>query len=362
MKILHVITSLNTGGAETLVVNLMPHFLSLGHEVGVVVFNGIHTALMERLEKEFPKCKIYKLGHSYYNPAYILKLIRIMRDYDIVHTHNSSPQLFAAIANIFCGKIIVTTEHNTNNRKRGNKLLSIIDRWMYTRYDKVICISDQAECNLQYYLGNNEKVGANVCTIFNGVDVKSIHHAKPLDILNSDKFVIVMVAAFRPQKDQDTLIEAMSQLPKEEYELWLVGDGERKALMEKKVNDLGLQGQVKFLGLRTDVPNILKTADVVVMSTHYEGLSLSNIEGMAAGKPFVASDVDGIREVTDGYGILVPHENATVLARTIKQLHGDKAYYQQIAAKCYERAKQFDISVMVKRYNDIYLNLSTHEN
>ena len=373
MKILHVITSLQTGGAEMLVVNLMPRFKALGHEVGVVVFNGERTALMEQLERECPQCKIYRLGKSYYNPWYIVKLIRIMRKYDVVHTHNSSPQLFAAIANIFCHKRLVTTEHNTNNRKRGNTILSMIDKWMYPQYDKVICISDQAEENLREYLKNDNvndnetlryedgnwnqfsiKRKGNICTIYNGVDVEAIHLAQPVKELKGDKFVVVMVAGFRPQKDQDTLVKAMALLPKEQYELWLVGDGVRKESVERLVLSLGVQDNVKFLGLRTDVPNILKTADVVVMSTHYEGLSLSNIEGMAAGKPFVASDVEGIHEVTEGFGILFPHEDADALAKKIRKLHDTPDYYQQVADKCYERAKQFDISKMVLQYNAVY--------
>lgn len=381
MKVLHVITSLQTGGAETLVVNLMPRFKALGHEVGVVVFNGEHTALMEQLERECPECKIYRLGTSYYNPWYIVRLIRIMRKYDVVHTHNSSPQLFAAIANIVCRKKLITTEHNTNNRKRNHWLLAKIDRWMYTRYDQTICISDQAEENLRGYLGDkcsvlsvecsdgkktqnskpktqNSKLSikrcGNICTIYNGVDVEAIHLAQPIKEMKTDKFVVVMVAGFRPQKDQDTLVKAMALLPKEQYELWLVGDGVRRQSVESLVLSLGVQDNVKFLGLRTDVPNILKTADVVVMSTHYEGLSLSNIEGMAAGKPFVASDVEGIHEVTEGYGVLFPHEDAEALAAIIQRLHDDADYYQQVAAKCYERAKQFDITEMVSRYSDVY--------
>lgn len=370
MKILHVITSLQTGGAETLVVSLMPRFRALGHEVGVVVFNGERTALMEQLERECPQCKIYRLGTSYYNPWYIVRLIRIMRKYDIVHTHNSSPQLFAAIANIFCRKKLITTEHNTNNRKRNHWLLAKIDRWMYTRYDQTICISDQAEENLREYLGDkcsvlsvecsdgnktqNSKLKTNILTIYNGVDVEAIHLAQPIKELKGDKFVVVMVAGFRPQKDQDTLVKAMALLPKDQYELWLVGDGVRRESVECLVLSVGVKNNVKFLGLRTDVPNILKTADVVVMSTHYEGLSLSNIEGMAAGKPFVASDVEGIREVTQGYGILFPHEDAEALAKIIQHLHDNPSYYKEIANNCYKRAKQFDISTMVSRYSDIY--------
>ena len=365
MKILHIITSLQTGGAETLVVNLMPRFRALGHEVGVVVFNGEHTALMERLERECPQCKIFCLGTSYYNPWYIIKLIQIMRKYDVVHTHNSSPQLFAAIANIFCRKKLVTTEHSTNNRKREKGgYLRIIDRWMYARYDKVICISEIAEEKLREYLnGNgNENVNENrvkvsvdnICTINNGVDVEGIHNALPIEELKTDKFVVVMVAGFREAKDQDTVIRAMAKLPKGQYEVWLVGDGVRKESVERLALSFGLQDNVKFLGLRTDVPNILKTADAVVMSSHWEGLSLSNIEGMSAGKPFIASDVNGLREVTKGYGILFPHEDAEALAAIIQQLHDDHEYYCHVATHCYERAKQYDISTMVLQYNAVY--------
>ena len=397
MKILHVITSLQTGGAETLVVNLMPRFVALGHEVGVVVFNGQRTPLMERLERECPQCRIYRLGHSFYSPAYIFQLARIMRHYDVVHTHNSSPQLFAAIANIVCRKRLVTTEHNTNNRKRSNRLLRLLDKWMYPRHEKVICISEIAERKLREYLNgnvngnvngngnengnvngngnatknyndnvngndrNDVKVSVNVsvdyiCTINNGVDVTAIHRAEPIETLRSERFVAVMVAGFREQKDQDTLIRAMALLPKEDYELWLVGDGTRRASLQLIIDNLQLGDQVKLLGLRTDVPRILKTADVVVMSSHWEGLSLSNIEGMSAGKPFVASDVNGLREVTDGYGLLFPHEDAEALARIIQRLHDDKDYYQQIAERCYARARQFDIAEMVAKYNEVYVS------
>ena len=93
------------------------------------------------------------------------------------------------------------------------------------------------------------------------------------------------------------------------------------------------------------------------MSTHYEGLSLSNIEGMAVGKPFVASDVEGIREITKEYGILVPHQDVDALAKAIEQLHDDKQFYKEIADRCYERANQFDISKMVSRYNHVYSSI-----
>lgn len=361
MKILHVITSLQTGGAETLVVNLMPRFRALGHEVGVVVFNGQRTALMERLERECPDCKIYKLGDAYYNPLYIPKLWRIMRQYDIVHTHNTSPQLFAAIvAEVLCSVVLVTTEHNTSNRRRDWRWYPRgIDRWMYNRYRKVICISNQAEANLRASVGHTK---AEITTIFNGVDVEAFHQAKANPTLrnSSNRFVMVMVAGFRYQKDQDTLIKAMSHLDKDAYELWLVGDGVRRGELETLVDSLRLRDTVKFWGVRTDIPEILNTADVVVMSSHFEGLSLSNIEGMSVGKPFIASDVDGLHEMTEGAGLLFPHGDDKALADLIRQLHENKELYQQVADACYEKACQFDISKMVEKYNEVYMELSSN--
>ena len=358
MRILHIITSLYTGGAETLVANLMPHFHALGHEVGVVVLKDIRTPLMERLEKECPECKIYKIGSSFYNPWYIVKLAHIMRQYDIVHTHNTSPQFFAAIAaKAFCSVKLVTTEHNTSNRRRDWKWYPRwIDRWMYNQYRQVICISKQAEENLRAFIGYSR---AEVTTIFNGVDVEVFHQAKAnLSLRNGSKrFVVVMVAGFRHQKDQDTLIRAMAHLDADEYELWLVGDGVRRGELKSLVEGLGLQDNIRMLGQRTDVPEILHTADVVVMSSHFEGLSLSNIEGMSVGKPFIASDVDGLREMTQGAGLLFPHGDDKALATLIKQLHDDKLFCQQVADACYEKAKQFDIKKMVENYNEVYEKL-----
>lgn len=353
-----MITSLQMGGAEMLVVNLLPRLHALGHEVGLAVFNGERTILMERLESVCPSCRIYKLGGSYYNPLYIFKLVRIMRQYDIVHTHNSSPQLYTAIANVFCRKKLVTTEHSTNNRKRERGgLLRLIDKWMYRRYDRIICISDVAQSRLETYLHSNpSKDVQHINTINNGIDVEKFYSAKPLSDLR-DRFVVVMVAGFREAKDQDTLIMAMAELPRDRFELWLVGDGERRENLEKLVSSLRLEDNVKFLGVRNDVANVLKSADVVVMSSHWEGMSLSNIEGMSVGKPFVASDVDGLREITKDAGILFSHEDADELASVILRLSEDRDFYNDVASRCYERAKQFDISKTVEGYNRVYLEV-----
>lgn len=324
-----------------------------GHQVDVLAFDGAETAFKQNLIDN--GIKVYSFGKdcNVYNPLFIFKLVKLMRNYDIIHTHNTAPQLFAAIGSLLCSVVLCTTEHTTSNRRRDWKWYAWIDRWMYSRYKKIICISNQAEDNLRKYL---PKVG-NVCTIFNGVDVYRYHDAQPIKALRSEKVAVVMVAGFRYQKDQDTLIRTFKQLDKEKYELWLVGDGERRPVLESLVKDLGLTESVKFLGIRNDVPNVLQASDIVVMSSHFEGLSLSNIEGMSVGKPFIASNVDGLREVVEDYGILFPHGDDNTLASIIKRLSEDKEYYQQVADKCWERAQMFDIQKMVDGYNEVYLNL-----
>ena len=174
----------------------------------------------------------------------------------------------------------------------------------------------------------------------------------------------MIVAGFRAQKDQDTLIKAFQHLPKDKYELWLVGDGIRRIDLERLVDTLNLRQNVRFLGNRNDIPNILKSSDVIVMSSHYEGMSLSSIEGMAAGKPFVASDVPGLHEITEGAGILFPHENHMMLAYIIIQLTSNRELYQQTVRNCLQRASKYDIRKTVQSYQNLYRNLfdSSHQN
>ena len=362
MRILQVITSLDMGGAETLVVNLIPRLQALGNTVDLCVFNGKETPLTHRLKKESPQTKIYALGHGVYNPLYIFKLVKIMKKYDIIHTHNSSPQLFVAIASLFSRTKIVSTEHNTSNRKRNWKWYRPIESWMYGRYKHVICISKIAEEKLREYMGGEWLVESSnryksITTINNGIDVDAISEAVPckeLLGLKENRKSILMVAGFRKQKNQDTIIRALTLLDKEKYEVWFAGIGERMEEVKQLVLSLGVSERVRFLGLRTDIPNVLRAADVIVMSSHWEGLSLSNVEGMSAHKPFIASDVNGLKEVTKGYGILFPHEDAKALAEEINRLASDEAYYNEITERCYNRALEFDISKMVNGYNSVY--------
>ena len=357
MKILHIITSLEIGGAEKLMVDLLPRLKERDAEVELLLFVGRKTMFYEQLEREGIKITTFADKGSVYNLLHIFRLFRFLQKnrFDIIHTHNTAPQFFAAIVAMFRKMSLVTTEHNTSNRRRSIKWFRPIDAWMYRKYAKIICISDAAERNLKEYLSELKVVG-KCLTIYNGVDINKYITASSLENETHNK-VVTMIAGFRPQKDQDTLIRAMQHLPQEEYELWLVGDGERREDLEVLVTSLGLESVVKFWGIRGDVPSLLKSSDIIVMSSHYEGLSLSNIEGMSVGKPFIASDVDGLHEMTQGAGLLFRHGDDQQLAELITTLVDDKELYDKVANQCLARAKQYDISKMVEGYLDVYYNL-----
>ncbi len=356
MRILHVITSLQTGGAEKLMVDLLPRLRDAGHEVELAIFDGQITPFFEQLhEKGITIHRFMPNGGNVYNPINLWRLYRLMRKgrYDIVHTHNTAPQLFAAIGSVLCSVVLVTTEHNTSNRRRGWRWYAVVDRWMYNRYRKVICISQKAEENLRAYIGHCK---ADICTINNGVDVAKYANATAspeLEAIAPGCRKIIMVAGFREQKDQDTLIKSLSHLP-DCFHLFLVGDGVRRGKLEALIENEGMIGRVHLLGLRSDVPQLLHAADYVVMSSHFEGLSLSSVEGMSVGKPFLASDVDGLREVVKGAGILFPHGDHEALAREILALEESPDHYRAVAAACRLRADNFDISTMAHKYSNLY--------
>ena len=357
MKVLHVITSLQTGGAEKLMVDMLPRFRDNGLEVELCLFNGTNTPFYVQLKKS--GIKIHDFGNgSVYNPFHVIRLVNLIRKghYDIVHTHNTAPQLFAAMASVLCSVELCTTEHNTSNRRRRWWWYAPIDSLMYGRYRHIICVSKRTKKNLEESV---KGILGKTSVIFNGVDLSKFENVKEyIDMkpLGDENISIIQVAGFRYQKDQDTVIRSIKYLPKN-YDLYLVGDGERKEELRNLVAELKLQQRVHFLGIRMDVPILLQKSDIVVMSSHWEGLSLAVVEGMAACKPIVASDVEGIREVVKGAGILFEHADEKDLAEKIKSLIDNPLYYSEIAEKCRRRAKEYDVSKTVSGYIRIYKDL-----
>jgi glycosyltransferase involved in cell wall biosynthesis len=358
MRVLQVINSMGTAGAEKLLLETIPIYNKKGIQVDLLLLNGDAFPFLKELESQ-NICTIYSLGNgTLYNPKFIFKIISFFKKYSIVHVHLFPSLYWVAISKMisFSNVNLIYTEHATTNRRMGNTFLRLVDKFIYTKYTKIVCISDEVEKAIKKHLDFPE---SKFTLIKNGIPISKI--ANETAYLKSDvgsqfqetDILLIQVSRFQSQKDQNTLIKSLLYLSNNVH-LLLVGDGELKEECEKLVAEMGLSQRVHFLGIRLDVPKLLKTADIVVLSTHYEGLSLASIEGLASGKPFVASDVPGLSEIVAGAGVLFENKNEKALAIELEKLITDKEYYNKIASQCLVRAKEYDIEKMVEKHLELY--------
>ena len=353
MKVLHVITYLSDGGgAEKLLEDLLPTMKKKGVDVSVAVLRHMNTNNYQRLKSAGINVITIGSGPKLYSLSKMRKLRPIMKQYDIVHTHLTPPFLMGAFNSLFCPKTkFVCTIHNTDTRFRHIPILRSIEKWAYSRYNALIACSKEAEVALRKFWDNGK---TRILTVNNGVKLDKFINAHPSEeIMQVEGKKITMVAVFRAQKDHECLIRATALLP-DDFHVFFVGYGALLENMKQLAEMLGVSHRIHFLGKRTDVPQILKASDFVVLSSHYEGLSLSSIEGMAAGKPFIASDVSGLHEMVDGYGVLFQEGNADQLASIIRKLGEDQDYYHRISEQCTARALFFDMNVMADAIIDVY--------
>ena len=358
MKVLHIINNLGAGGAEKLIVDTLPIYNQKGITADLLVFTQKNSAFLEAL-KDQNCCKIYNLNAiSIYDPRTIFKLKPYLKKADIVHVHLFPSFYYVAL----CKKLfnikskLIYTEHNTTNRRMNNSFFKPIDLYIYSLYDKIICISDTVKMIIQSHYQLNQ---SQTEVISNGINLETIYKAQPLDLASVDPLFqpeqkyIIQVSRFQKQKDQATLIKSLCHLPNH-IKLILVGTGELIEKCQVQVAKLKLQDRVIFLGFRTDVPSLLKSCDVIVLSTFYEGLSLSSMEALACDKPFIGTNVTGLKEVIQDAGLLFEVGDSSTLATHILKLLSDTSYYQQIASQCLLKSKYYSIENMVLTHIKLY--------
>lgn len=352
MKILLLINTLNIGGAEKLVTDIA---LSNPDGFDVVVLQYSDT-FYSRLLNSFNINYSYLVKGSLYNPFLIFKIIPILRKYKVIHVH-----LFPALYWVIFAKIfsfsnvkIIYTEHSTNNRRRDSLIFKIFDRHIYSFLSFIGCISESTRKNLINHLGTTK---TPIKTIANGIDLHVFNDAnvkiEAFNYFMPNDFILIQISSFRIQKDQKTLIRSLVGLPNS-IKLLLVGDGILKDEHIKLVNDLELQERVCFLGMRHDIPELIKISDVSVLSSYYEGFGLAALEGMAMKKPVIATDVEGLSDVVGGAGLLFKKGSVAELQNHILKLYYNKKFYSEVAEKCFLRAQKYDINIMISKYKKIY--------
>lgn len=271
----------------------------------------------------------------------VWELRKIIRSWkpDVVFAHGFSDHIWGRRAAVAEGvPRIFHVEHNSRERYTPRRLKQALALAPFTQTS--IGVSEGVRTSLV-----QRGFPADRCVaICNGIDLARF----PQDLLparwEDREAAILMASRFARQKDQATLIRALGLLREQgpAPRLYLAGAGRKlqRAQAERLVNQLGLQDQVHFLGNVSDLPQRLAGTQIFVLSTHWEGMPLALVEGMAAGCACIGSDVLGVREVIDHErnGLLVPESDAHAMATSLKRLLQDPALAQQLGQAARQQA------------------------
>jgi glycosyltransferase involved in cell wall biosynthesis len=361
MCVLHIIPNFGPGGAERLVIDLMEIADKNRFEVAAV---SLYSESGTILEKEIKKrgLKVYFLnkhrGLDLRMIPQLYYLFRVLRP-DIVHTHRYVLR-YTLLPTLFCHiPVRVHTLHNVAQREvdRVGKLV----QWVAFRMGNVVpvSISQEVAKTVQAIYGRD----IYTPVIYNGIPTsRFILRAEQGNAKNKKNLIVLHIGRFAPQKNHLLLIEAFAMAFKKNpiMQLWLVGDGPLRPTVEKIILEKGLEENVVFFGIREDVPKLLALSDMLVLSSYYEGVPLTVLEAMAAGKPVVATAVGGVPElIEDGVtGILVSPNNPEALAKGILHLAKDTNLRQRMGRAAQEHTlDRFDISRTARGYEALYLCL-----
>ncbi len=361
MTILFIITQGILGGAQVHVRDLSRCLRNLGYNVHVAI--GVKGPLIDELELHGIKVHLIpslvraisplRDWQAYQEINYLMRNI----EPDLVTTHSSKAGIIGRlvsfrnnIPNTFTAHGWAFTEGVSNNRRR---LYLIVERMAARWATKIICVSEyDRKLALKYSVGLPEQL----VTIHNGIPVLEDTEVRRLD--NDNKVKMIMVARFSEQKDQQLLLKVASQLNIDSnFEIDFVGDGPLLSATEELARKLQISDKVRFLGARTDVPELLEKAHIFVLTSNWEGFPITILEAMRAGLPVITSDVGGCKEaVIDGItGYLIPRGDAETLRVRLETLIGNLELRQQMGMAGYERfIEKFTFDGMLTKTVKVY--------
>ena len=361
VRVLHFVTGGFSGGATQVAIQLVNAARDSGAvEPLLVLRRKRHTdpgRLDELRRNGVPLETVAGWSHA----ATIAGLIDACKRFkpDVLVAHGFSEHLWGRYAGLLA-KVphLIHVEHNTRERYTRWRLAQT--RWLAKRTDRIVGCSE----GVRQVLLEMGMPAERTIAIPNGVRLE------PFASADEHPFAqripgIVMVARFSKQKDHATLLRAVALLGERGLRPPVLFAGGGKALhrkpLEALANELGIAGQVQFLGVVRNVPELLMTHQLAVLSTHYEGMPLALIEGMAAGCAVVGSAVPGVREViADGIdGLLVPESDPAALADALQRVLRDPAFGAELAAAARRSAAEnYSRELMNQRYEALFLGLA----
>jgi glycosyltransferase involved in cell wall biosynthesis len=362
MRVMHFVTG-GFSGATQVAVDLCLAARSAGQDVVLVLRRKRRTTLPEKVEALRAQGLDVRVvpGWAHAATVWALRALALEWRPDIIVAHGYSEHLWGRYAGLWAGvPRLVHVEHNSRER---------YTRW---RLKQALWLADRTAATVGVSEGVREQLIARgfpperCVAIPNGIDLDRFPAAS-LVPLEARAPGILMAARFARQKDHATLIEAVALLKAQGLSapVYLAGGG--KAGLAQRMRALaqqrGVADQVHFLGAVADLPQRLMHSPIFVLSTHYEGMPLALVEGMAAGCACVASDVVGVRGVMQPgrTGLLVPEGDAPALAQALARLLADPAYAAALGRAAREQAvADYGLARMHTRYQQLLEQVHAH--
>ena len=358
MHVVHVVSSLEVGGQERVVLDLARGIVRAGHKASVVSLSR-----GGRLKSDFGMIPVFSVSRRSggLDPAVWPKLVRALGRLspDVVHTHNPPALMYGApAAALLRVPRLVHTKHGVNPVERWRSVLA--RRALVRLYDEYVAVSDATAEVARRVEGVPED---KLTVIANGIDVQAFTRSEADRArvrrglgLSQDMLVVGSVGRLSPEKNYPLLLRATAELLGPEVRLVLVGDGPERERLSALVAP-HVRPFVHFAGMQHDVAAWLSAFDVFALSSYTEGLPLVVPEAMAASLPVVCTAVGGLPGViADGIsGLLVPSGDATAFAEALRALVGSPAARIRYGAAGRDAVeRRFSLARVVDAYAELY--------
>lgn len=306
VRVLHIFGGMNRGGAEMRTLDIMRELNPREYQLDFCALSGQPGDLDQDIRALGGEVHFCKLGFTF--PVKFVQLL-IRQRYDVVHSHVwfvSGLVLF--LARIASVPVRVAHFRTTGDQSSVGRVRVLRDSVLRGLIDRcatnILAVSEGA---MQACWGQYRQLDDRCKTLYNGINLSPYHGELDADLARkelgvpSESNVYIHVGRFSPPKNHLRLVSIFTEVLSRDPSavLLLVGGGvpDLEAQVRNKVNELGIASSVIFAGPRSDVPRLLKAANVMIFPSLWEGLPGSVIEACAAGLPVIASDLPGLREI-----------------------------------------------------------------